>query len=89
MAWPEGILSFVSDTAIVCVFLSTCPISTDFPTYTVKQCCFLGTNRMETLKMDTVKEAAAVDKKKYLLACPAQGQKMTGHHLIHMGILAC
>lgn len=77
MAWSEGILYFVSDIAIVCAFLSTCPISTDFPTYTVKQCCFLGTNRMETLKMDTVQEAAAIDKKKYLLASPAQGHKMT------------
>lgn len=32
---------------------------------------------METLKMDTVQEAAAVDKKNFLLACPAQGHKMT------------
>lgn len=53
IAWSERILCLVSDVAIVCAFLNTCLISTSFPTYTVKQCCLLGTNRMETLKMDT------------------------------------
>lgn len=63
VAWSEGILYFVSDIAIVCAFLSICPVSTDFPAYAVKQCCLLETNRVETLRMDTVQEAAAVDKK--------------------------
>lgn len=92
MAWSERILSFVSDIARVGTFLSACPISTDFPTYTVKQCCLLGTNRMETLKMDTVQEAAAVDthKKKKSAGMPSpRPQDDRGHHLIHMGVLAC
>lgn len=65
VAWSEWILYFVSEVAILCAFLSTCPISTHFPTYTVEQCCLLGTNRMEALKMDTVQEAAAVDEKTF------------------------
>lgn len=76
--WPDqrGFFSFFSDKTIVCTFLCTCPINTCSPTYAVRECCPLGTNRMGTLKMDTVQEAAAVEEKQYLLACPAQGHQI-------------
>lgn len=55
----RGDSSLFSDIGRACAFLCT-----RSPTYTIKQHCLLGTNRMETLKMDMVQEAAAVGGKK-------------------------
>lgn len=63
----EWILPLSSDLGIVCAFLCPCSIRTCSPAYAVRQHCLLGTNIMETLKMDKVQEAAVETEN--LLAC--------------------
>lgn len=88
MAWSEGILYFVSEVAIVYAFLSTCSISTHF--LTCKAVLPFG-NKQNGNSEDGYSPRSSCSRQKKLSAgMPSpRPQDDRGHHLIHMGILAC